>query len=458
MKDSSSFTSDSHRKMHEVGNPSGAERIWHPMSIQGNLSPVSIQRAEGDFLIDEEGREIIDAISSWWTCIHGHNHPRIMEAIRSQTRELDHVIFAGFTHEPAIRLAEKVISSTKGLFSKVFFSDNGSNAVEIGVKIAHQFFKNRARQEDRKKTTFLRFSRSYHGDSIGAMSLGGESVFTRIFRELSFPTKEFDTPDCLRCPFGKKPDTCSLECLDRFQEYLADNHQSTTGVVIEPLIGGANGMVFHSERFLQELRRITKEYGIFLIFDEVFTGLYRTGDWYAFSRAGVQPDILCIAKGLTGGTLPLALTLVTEEIFREFDTHDPLKAFYHGHTMAGNPIACSAAVASMEILEESGELLVGNLNQELNRRGKILAENLPGRISTLRVMGAVLAFEVNQDLGPDEYLNPLGRKIRETCLEKGVLIRPLGNTVYLTPSYHISETSLDRIFSVLEETLKFIEK
>ncbi|MCC5814913.1 MAG: adenosylmethionine--8-amino-7-oxononanoate transaminase [Leptospira sp.] len=433
--------------------------IWHPMSIQGNSSPIKIRRAEGDFLYRENGEAIIDAISSWWTVIHGHRHPAIMEAIRKQTERLDHVIFAGFTHEPAEELAQLILDSMNadldsGHFSKVFFSDNGSNAVEIAVKIAHQFYKNRGTIRDKKKSIFVRFSLSYHGDSIGAMSVGGESVFTRIFRELSFPTKEFPSPNCIRCPWGKIPDTCSTECLDDFRSFSTDHEEEITAVLVEPLVSGANGMVFHSEKFLQELRRITKEKNIFLILDEVFTGLYRTGEWYAFAKARIQPDIVCLAKGLTGGTLPLAVTVVTEEIYREFDTADPLKAFYHGHTMTGNPLACSAAVASLGILKEQGRDLIGKLEENLRSRGEMLASALPNLVRDMRVLGGILAFEVEQDLGPDEYLNPLGRRIREACLERGVLIRPLGNTVYLTPSYHIGQDSLDQIFSVLRDVLE----
>jgi adenosylmethionine-8-amino-7-oxononanoate aminotransferase len=431
--------------------------IWHPMSIQTGVLPREIISAKGDILITKDGQEIIDAISSWWTCIHGHRNPEIMDAIRSQTKELDHVIFAGFTHPPAEELASLIHDSTNHDFEKIFFSDNGSNAVEIGVKIALQFYKNRNRvgsSPDKNRRKFIRFSLSYHGDSIGAMSLGGESVFTRIFRDLSFPTEEFQTPNCVRCPFGKKPESCKTECLDEFRTYLESSADEVVGVVLEPLISGANGMIFHSKKFLQELRRLTSEHGILLILDEVFTGLFRTGEWYAYQYAEIKPDIICLAKGLTGGTLPLAVTLVTKEIFNEFDSPDPNKAFFHGHTMAGNPIACSAAVASLKILKREGIHLIKTLNASLVDMLSRLSINLGSRIRDPRVLGSVLAFEVEQDMGPDEYLNPLGRTIRENCLAQGVLIRPLGNTVYLTPSYHISEENLAKIFQVLEQVIE----
>lgn len=427
------------------------------MSIQTGVLPIEIISAKGDILITKDGKEIIDAISSWWTCIHGHRNPEIMEAIRAQTKELDHVIFAGFTHPPAEELARLLHESTNHDYGKMFFSDNGSNAVEIGVKIALQFYKNRNRvgsSPDKNRRKFIRFSLSYHGDSIGAMSLGGESVFTRIFRDLSFPTVEFTTPNCIRCPYGKKQESCETECLDEFRIYLDRSADEAVGVVLEPLISGANGMIFHSKKFLQELRRLTSEHDILLILDEVFTGLFRTGDWYAYQYAEIQPDIICLAKGLTGGTLPLAVTLVKEEIYSEFDSLDPNKAFFHGHTMAGNPIACAAAVASIKILKREGRELVQNLNRSLQEKLDRLSKRLGSRIRDPRILGSVLAFEVEQDMGPDEYLNPLGRTIRESCLSQGVLIRPLGNTVYLTPSYHISKENLTKIFKVLEQVIE----
>lgn len=431
------------------------------MSIQDGSIPIRIRRSFGDFLEREDGSTIIDAISSWWTCIHGHCHPEIMNAIRSQTEKLDHVIFAGFSHNPAEELADLVLESTGRQFHKVFFSDNGSNAVEIAVKLALQFFRNRnasffgqsKEYPDKNRKNFVRFSLSYHGDSIGAMSLGGESVFTRIFRDLAFPTREFPTPNCTHCPWGKKPSHCQTECLGDFSRYLETSGGETVAVVLEPLVSGANGMIFHSEKFLVRLRELTKSYGILMVFDEVFTGLFRTGEWYAFTRAEVLPDLVCLAKGLTGGTLPLALTLVSEEIYREFDSPDPEKGFFHGHTMAGNPIACAGAVASLKILFREGRSQVENLNRRLVAGAESLQNALGDRIRDMRVMGSILAFEVNQDLGADEYLNPIGRRIRDLCIEAGVLIRPLGNTVYLTPPYNISSENLEKVFFVLEKVL-----
>ncbi|WCL51306.1 adenosylmethionine--8-amino-7-oxononanoate transaminase [Leptospira sp. GIMC2001] len=429
------------------------------MTIQrSENSLIRIERGEGEFIYTDKGAKIIDAISSWWTVIHGHNHPHIMDAIRKQTSELDHVIFAGFTHPKAELLARKILNSTKlnneFSFSKVFFSDNGSNAIEIALKIALQFFRNRNKKTDHKRKSFVRFSLSYHGDSIGAMSVGGDSVFTRIFRDLAFPTKEFQSPNCVRCPYQLKPESCSTECLDDFRKSMEQVSEDIVAVILEPLVSGANGMVFHSDRYLREVRRITQDYGILLILDEVFTGMYRTGSWYAFQKATIKPDIVCLAKGLTGGTLPLALTLTTDEIYSEFDSPDPNKAFFHGHTMSGNPLACAAAIASMEILEESGANQVKSLETKLNLFGNNLLKRLGDRIRDFRVLGAIAAFEVEVELGRDEYLNPVGAKIRKACLDNGVLIRPLGNTVYITPPYNIAEQSLETVFTVLTNVLE----
>lgn len=429
--------------------------IWHPMSIlAGQEKEISIVSAKDEYLYTDQGQKIIDAISSWWTCIHGHRNPKIMEAIRKQTESLDHVIFAGFTHEPAERLSDEILKTTKGDFEAVFFSDNGSNAIEIAVKLAVQFFKNKNLSKDSQRKTWIRFTKSYHGDSIGAMSLGGQSVFTRIFRDLNFPTKEYISPDCTNCPFAKSPDTCNVECLDEMAEDLKKNGEQFVGAVVEPLVSGANGMVFHDVKFLQRLRKLTQDKDIILVLDEVFTGLYRTGEWYAYQKAEIKPDMICIAKGLTGGTLPLALTLITEKIVDAFRSDDVNHAFYHGHTMAGSAIACSAALASLEILQETGEENISRFVSYFQLKKKTFDEKFAGKVKNIRHLGAIFAMEVVQDLGPDEYLNPIGRKIRAKALAEGVLIRPLGNTVYITPPYNIHKASLDQIFSVLEAILE----
>jgi adenosylmethionine-8-amino-7-oxononanoate aminotransferase len=429
--------------------------IWHPMSLLGLESDeIKIVQAKGDFLITDRGEKIIDAIASWWTCIHGHNHPKIMEAIRKQTYSLDHVIFAGFTNEPAEQLAEKVLSKTNHDFKAVFFSDNGSNAIEIAVKLAVQFFKNRNISRDKDRKTWIRFSKSYHGDSIGAMSLGGESVFTRIFRDLNFPTKEFDTPDCINCPWNKTPNNCKVECLDELELYINHHPFEVVGAVVEPLVSGANGMIFQHPKFLQKLRLLTKQFGVFLILDEVFTGFFRTGEWFAYQKAHILPDMICLAKGLTGGTLPLALTLIREEIVKEFESKDPAKAFFHGHTMSGNPIACSAALASLEILEKEGLKNIQELELKFEIAKRKLEKKFPDQLRSIRFMGGIFAMEVNQDLGPDEYLNPIGRKLRSQALKQGVLIRPLGNTLYLTTPYNIQDENLNQVFSVIESILE----
>lgn len=422
--------------------------------LGGSEKEIHIQSAQDEFLYINKGHKIIDAISSWWTCIHGHRNPRIMEAIRKQTESLDHVIFAGFTHDPGEILAEEILKTTNNEFEAVFFSDNGSNAIEIAVKLAVQFFKNKNHSKDINRKTWIRFTKSYHGDSIGAMSLGGESVFTRIFRDLNFPSKEYKSPDCMNCPWGKSPSNCKVECLDEMEQDFKSQSHTIVGVVVEPLVSGANGMVFHEEKFLQRLRRLTQERDIVLILDEVFTGMLRTGEWYAYQKAKIQPDMICLAKGLTGGSLPLALTLIRKEIVEAFRSENLNHAFYHGHTMAGSALACSAGIASLEILQETGKENISRLEACFHSKKKVLEERFPHKIKNLRYLGAIFAMEVVQDIGPDEYLNPIGRKMRSLAMEQGVLIRPLGNTVYLTPPYNIRDSSLDTIFAVLENILE----
>ncbi|TGK35170.1 adenosylmethionine--8-amino-7-oxononanoate transaminase [Leptospira gomenensis] len=425
--------------------------IWYPFTLQYEPdSPVKIVRGEKEFLYDEGGNSYIDAISSWWANIHGHNHPKIIQAIRDQLDRLDHVLLAGFTHEPAETLAAQLMKITDGLFHKVLYSDNGSSAVEIMIKLAYQYFRNIGQSE---RTTFIKWNTSYHGDTIGAMSVGGDSVFNRVFSGLLFPTKEFPAPNCNFCPVGKLPDSCRTECLRTIEEYLEAHPNEVAGIVIEPLILGSGGMVFYQEEVLRSLERTAKKYGAFLLVDEVFTGFGRTGSFFAYQRAGIRPDLIAVAKGLSGGSLPIAATLVCEKIHSAFVNPDPEKGFYHGHTMTGNPLACRAALASIELLQEPGFLKrVQELEKKINVGLESLEREFPHRIRNRRVLGAVgvLELEVGSQAG---YTYPGNKILKKKFLEKGVLLRPLGNVLYLAPPYSISDSSLEKVFNAIRQTL-----
>lgn len=453
--------------------------VWHPLTPQKEtIAPRKIVRADKEFLFTDKGETIIDAISSWWVMIHGHNHPKIMESIRKQTEKLDHVMLAGFTHDSAIELAEKLIefsnrkSETKKItesneqigkkerlfsnanneFRKVFFSDNGSNAVEIAIKIATQYYSNKGLSS---KQLFIGFSKSYHGDSIGAMGASGENLFNNPYKHLLFPKKEFPAPNCFNCPKGKVRETCKVECLEDLETFLEEKQTEVAGVILEPLVMGAFGMVFYDSKVLQKLERICKKNDVLLVLDEVFTGFGRLGENFAFQLAGITPDLVAIAKGLSGGALPIAATLVTEEVYSEFVSSDLKKSFFHAHTMTGNPIACSAAIASIELLEaQNTKAIVSNLETRYAQFSQKLKTEHGNLVTNPRQLGSIFAFEIQKDFGEDEYLNPIGKEFREFSLGRGVLLRPLGNTIYVAPPYTISETSLTKIFLVIEDFLK----
>ncbi|EQA63149.1 adenosylmethionine--8-amino-7-oxononanoate transaminase [Leptospira alexanderi] len=428
--------------------------IWYPFTLQFESNPpLKIERAKGEFLYDESGNSYIDAVSSWWVSIHGHNHPKIIQAVKNQLDKLDHVLLAGFTHDPAEKLASELLKITDGLFHRVLYSDNGSTAVEIMIKLAYQYFQNTG-ETDRR--TFIKFNTSYHGDTIGAMSVGGNSVFNRVFQGLMFPTEEFLTPNCSFCPMKKKPDSCNVECVDPIEEFFQRNPKSVAGIVIEPLILGSGGMIFYKEEVLQRLEKISKKYGTLLLVDEVFTGFGRTGSLFAYQRAKIRPDLVAMAKGLSAGAAAIAATLTTDKIHSAFVTPEPEKGFYHGHTMTGNPIACSAALASIELLLVEDCLdQVARLESKLRVGLKKIAEEYPKAIRDCRILGAVGVLEL--EVGNESGYSYSGNKIlKKKFLEKGVLLRPLGNVIYITPPYSIKDSSLEKVFSAIRETLSEI--
>jgi adenosylmethionine-8-amino-7-oxononanoate aminotransferase len=423
---------------------------WIPLTIQTSVDPlISITRAQGEFLYDELDNEYIDGTSSWWTSIFGHCHPKLVSAISKQAQTLDHVMLAGFIHSPAEDLAARLISLSEGLFRKIFYSDNGSNAVEIALKLAVQYFQNKAGKSENQKTRFITFSSSYHGDSIGAMNVSGLTFFNRIFSALRFQTKEFVASNCNQCPWGKKKESCKIECLDGVEEELKTHSSLYAAIVIEPLVFGASGMIFYDKAVLRKLDGLAKKYDVLLILDEVFTGMGRTGLPFAFQTAGIKPDLIAIAKGLTGGSLPLAATLVSSEIYESFLDDDPYASFFHAHTMTGNPIACSAGLASVNLLLDEGLSLVQSLETKLRSRLENLQKQFPQKVLYPRTLGAICAFDLPESIGEDEYLNPIGKRLRLALLEHRVLLRPLGKTVYITPPYTIADGSLDLIFSAL---------
>lgn len=411
--------------------------IWHPFTqhqIDTEILPVVASR--GAWLELEDGSHVLDAISSWFVNIHGHAHPKIASAIYQQAMRFEHAIFARFTHEPAVKLAELLINAmqSRGLtLSRCFYSDNGSTAVEAALKMTFQYHKNRG---DDKRIRFIALHGSYHGDTIGSMSVSTRNHFNRYFNEL-MPDVDYVKPD----------DIATLKKL------LSAKPQQHAAMIIEPMIQGVVGMQMHSAEFLREVAEICKNEHILLIADEAFTGFYRTGKAFAFEHAGIKPDLICLAKGITGGSLPLSATLTTETIFNGFLSDDVGRAFLHGHSYTANPIACAAAIASWELLHtpqtQQAIMRISNKTRDCILR---LAKH--PRVANARCIGTIGAVDIRNC--PD-YFSGFSRKIASNALKQGVLLRPFGEVVYAVPPYCVTDAEIDRIYKTIENVLDNLE-
>lgn len=401
--------------------------IWHPFTQHGSASCFpQVVSASGSKIKLADGRELIDAISSWWVTLHGHGEPHISAAISDQVDHLEQVIFAGFTHEPAARLVQ-LLSIPLFPLSKFFFSDNGSTSVEVALKMSVQYFYNQGEKRDR----FLSLYSGYHGDTLGAMAVSSPQKFQKPFSSL-LPKVDFVNPD----------DVESLENLITQNSYAA--------LIVEPLIQGAGGMKLYSVDFLQKAKRLCEQTGTLFIVDEIFTGFFRTGKMFAYHHAGIRPDIVTLSKGLTGGFLPLGLTVTSENIFEKFLSKDFEKAFLHGHSFTANPIACRAAVASYELLVRSKTLSQIEMISEITKKR---IENLKGHSKILnpRYLGTIGAFDLKE--GEGYFSRKITEKISKEALKRGVFLRPLGNVIYTVPPYCIKEQDLNYIYDVIEEIL-----
>jgi adenosylmethionine-8-amino-7-oxononanoate aminotransferase len=405
--------------------------VWHPYTQHGlNQPPIPISRAEGAHLYAEDGRRIFDAVSSWWVTLHGHAHPKISAAIAEQAATLEQVIFAGFTHEPAARLAAELIHRAPAPLQRVFFSDDGSTAVEVAVKIALQYHRNRG--EDRRLIAAL--DNAYHGDTFGAMSVSGRGLFTEPFSPLLFDV-------------ARLPDPVDSDVVAALEQLIATRGRELAAVIVEPMLLGAGGMRMWSGASLRAIRELTAAHGVPLIADEVLTGFGRTGPMFACEHASISPDLTCLSKGLTGGALPLGATLVREELFESFRSDDRTRTLFHGHSFTANPIACAAALASLSLLDDA----CAAERHRIERAHRCAAERLStiDGVCNARVLGTVLALEIES--GPDGYLNAIGPALNRFGLERGVLLRPLGNTIYVLPPYCSTDEDLAGAYDVIAE-------
>jgi adenosylmethionine-8-amino-7-oxononanoate aminotransferase len=414
--------------------------VWRPYTQHAVEPEVpSVARAGGAYLETIDGRRVLDAISSWWVITHGHRHPAIVQAISAAAATLDQVIFAGFTHEPAERLAAALTRLAPSGLDWVFFSDSGSTSVEVALKMALGYFRNIGAARSR----IVVMEHSYHGDTIGTMSVGARGVFNAAYEPLLF---EVDT-----IPFpvaGREQDT-----LDRFAALLRDS--KVAALIVEPLVLGAGGMLMYPAWVLAELKRIAAASGTLFIADEVMTGWGRTGTLFACEQAGISPDILCTSKGLTGGALPLAATLATDAIFRAHYSRDRSRTFFHSSSYTANPIACSAALANIDIWRDEP------VRQRIATLSRLQAEGIDRfrgdrRFADLRCSGTIAAFDLR--VANAGYLSEVGPQLRAFFLGRNLLVRPLGNVIYLLPPYCVTPDELDRVYDAIDEAASLVER
>lgn len=413
--------------------------LWHPYTQhKTSKPPIAIVKGEGALLWDDSNKEYIDAIASWWVNPFGHSNKFIADAIYKQLTTLEHVLFGGFTHEPAVILAEKLIEILPKNQKKIFFSDNGSTSVEVAIKVALQYFFNKGE----KKTTIIAFENAFHGDTFAAMAASGISFYTQAFEGMFI--------DVVRIPVPiKGQEEASFQALAK-----AIKNNNCAGFIFEPLVQGAAGMVMYEPEALDELIKICQENGVLTIADEVMTGFGKTGKTFACDYLQNQPDMMCLSKALTGGTIPMAITTFTQDLFDAFYSDDINKALFHGHTFTANPTGCAAALASLELLQtDEMQTNIARVNQcHLAFQKRI--ENHP-KVTATRVLGVIFALEIKTE-NQASYYGTLRNKLYDFFIENGIILRPVGNIVYILPPYIITYTQLQKIYDVVENALDIV--
>jgi len=425
-----------------------SSRDWHPniwppfTQIKNNKPQIEVSHGKDALIFTKSPeKELIDGISSWWVTLHGHSNEYISKAIANQAKTLEQIIFADFLHPQAQILSERLSLLTQ--LDRLFFSDNGSTAVEVALKIAYQWWQNKGEKRDQ----IIAFDGAYHGDTFGAMALGERNIFNASFDKLMFPVKRAPWPSTWI--EDQEVENKEIKALKELKELL---QVPTAAVILEPLIQGAGGMNIVRPKFIRKVFELVKESDSLLIADEVLTGFGRTGSLFAFQKAEIKPDLIAISKGLTGGFLPMGITLAKEEIFQTFVSDSPTKTFWHGHSFTANPLGCAAANASLDLLEKAPSKYLDFESKHLNYL-KIF-DDLP-IVKKIRVCGTISAFEVEVEK-ESGYLNTIGKKIKALSIEKGLFIRPLGNTIYLLPPLCISDKQLQRSYEIIYETINII--
>lgn len=433
--------------------------IWHPFTQMKDYirePALIIEKAKGNYLIDIYGRKYLDGVSSLWVNIHGHRKKEIDQAIRDQIKQVSHSTLLGLSNVPAIKLAKKLVEiAPKGL-NRVFFSDDGSTAIEVALKIAYQYWQQKPHPQ-KEKCKFISLKNAYHGDTLGSVSVGGISLFHDIYRPLLFKTYKAESPYCYRCKFGLTYPSCHLTCLNKLEELMAKYHHKVAAMIIEPEVQAAGGMLMSPPGYLKGVKQLCTKYSILLIADEVAVGFGRTGKMFACEIEGITPDIMAIAKGVTGGYLPLAATLVTEKIYNAFlGEYHEFKTFFHGHTYTGNQLACAAALANLKLFQKERTL------EKLQKKILYLKELLKpfnnlSHVGEVRQKGFIVGIELVKDKKTKKSYpleEKIGIKVAFVARKLGVVIRPLGNVIVLMPPLSISYSELNQLTKVIYKSIQ----
>ena len=421
--------------------------VWHPctqMKEHETLPLVPVARASGCWLYDFDGRRYLDAVSSWWVNLFGHANPRINAALKLQLDQLEHVMLAGFTHEPVIELSERLSRMTGGALGHCFYASDGASAVEIALKMSFHYWRNSGRPE---KTQFVSVAGGYHGETLGALSVTDVALFKDTYAPLLRPTAQVPSPDWRLAEAGEAPHDFAARSAQALEQYLAAHHAASAALIVEPLVQGAAGMAMHDPEYLRRAREICDRYDVHLIADEIMTGCGRTGSFFAHEQAGITPDFLCLSKGLTGGYLPLSVVLTRDSIYDAFYDDTLTRGFLHSHSYTGNALACSAANATLDIFE-SDSVIEANRAKVATMDSLVQPLATHSRVRHFRHTGMIWAFEVADD-------DPaIARRIHARALESELLLRPIGRTIYFMPPYTISE---DELVLLVERTTAIVQ-
>ncbi len=414
-----------------------------------DFPPIVLEWGKGAYLYDVEGKSYLDAVSSWWVNLFGHANERLNRALREQAEKLEHAIFANFSHVPAIELAEEIVRiSPKGL-TKVFFADNGSSAVEVALKMSFHYHQQTGKPQ---KTKFAAITDAYHGETLGALSMGDLDLYSKIYKPLMLDTFKAAGPDCYRCPYGKHRKNCGAECFESLERLVCEYAEEICGIIIEPLVQCAAGMKIYPSIYLRKLRDLCNRYSLHLIADEIAVGFGRTGKMFASEHAGISPDMMCLSKGITAGYLPLSLVVATDEIYSAFYAdYTEMKAFLHSHSYTGNALACAVARESLRIFQDEDVLGKNVMKSKLiAEKAMALFDGHPqvGEYRQLGMIGALELVEDQKTKKPFDWRKRVGYGIYRIALEKGVLLRPLGNIIYFMPPYVVKEEDIDKMLRV----------